>query len=335
MTDFYDRSLSVDLTQAVRRLRLRTVREARGNTSDTKQLKKALAAFSKKWGAEALSPLKLIADRHDVPCVPTGLQALDDIVSGRTEKIEGKRRWVTGSGRGMPRGRIVEVFGPEASGKTTLALELVARYQERGLVTSFFDLEHALDMDYADAIGCDTESWLFSQGGDTGEETFDMLIDTVRSVVPDLLIVDSVAALVPRAEMDGDMGDNQPGQHARLMSKGLRKLSSILKRGHKTTVVFINQTRSKIGGYGNPETTTGGNALKFYASVRLRISNAGEIKAGGEKGIRSKVKARKTKLAVPYGECWFDITGGNGITACYTSTSRSNPLKDDEDDDEE
>ncbi len=191
-------------------------------------------------------------------------------------------------------------------------------------------------MDYADRIGCDTEAWQFSQGADTGEETFDIILDIVRADVLDILVIDSVAALTPRSDLDAEMGEGQPGSHARLMSQGLRKLTALLKRGHKTTVVFINQTRSKIGGYGNPETTTGGNALRFYASVRLRISNAGEIKAGGEKGIRSKVKARKTKLAVPYGECWLDITGGNGITACYSSNSRSsNPLKDDSDGDDD
>jgi recombination protein RecA len=177
---------------------------------------------------------------------------------------------------------------------------------------------------------------LFSQGGDTGEDTFDMLLELVEGNVVDLVIVDSVAALTPRSDLEAEMGGGQPGAHARLMSQGLRKLTRLLTRGHKTTVVFINQTRSKIGGYGNPETTTGGNALKFYASVRLRISNAGEIKAGGEKGIRSKIKARKTKLAVPYGECFVDITGGNGVTTCYAVNARSkgDPTKDNDDDDD-
>jgi len=333
---FYDHELSETLAHSFHRLRLRTARRMREGTADHKKLVKSVAAIQKKWGTEALSPIKLMAERHDVPCVRTELQALDDIVSGTTEKVDGKRRWITGSGRGMPRGRIIEIFGPESSGKTTLSLELIARYQEQGFEAGFFDLEHALDLDYADAIGCDTDNWQFSQGADTGEESFDIILDIVRADVLDILVVDSVAALVPRSDLDAEMGEGQPGAHARLMSQGLRKLTALLKRGHKTTVVFINQTRSKIGGYGNPETTTGGNALRFYASVRLRISNAGEIKAGGEKGQRSKIKVRKTKLAVPYGECFIDITGGNGISACYAAKARNNnPLKDDEDGDDE
>jgi recombination protein RecA len=332
---FYSLALSEDQSQAIRRLRLKTVRAQRETPEDRKKLSMTLKAIHKQWGADVLSPIKLIADRHDVPCVSTGLQDLDDIISGRTEKKDGKRRWIKGSGRGIPRGRIIEIFGPESSGKTTLGLELIARYQERGFVTSFVDLEHAVDLDYADRIGCDVESWLYSQGGDTAEETFEMLHKLVESNTVDLIIVDSVAALVPAAELKGEVGDQFMGLHARLMSQGLRKLTRLLKRGHRTTIVFINQTRSKIGGYGNPETTTGGNALRFYASVRLRISNAGEIKAGGEKGIRSKVKARKTKLCVPYGECFLDITGGDGISACYSANARAKKKGDDDDDDDE
>lgn len=329
----YDREVSEELGQALRKQRMRTSRAKRGVS---KALAKTLAGIHKRFGTDSLSPIKLMAERHDVQCVSTGFQALDDAISGTTVKKDGKRSWVPGSGRGLPRGRIIEVFGPEGSGKTTLGLELIAHFQELGFTCAYFDLENAADLDYADRIGCDTESWLFSQGGETGEQTFDMLIDLAKGDVVDLVLVDSVAQLVPQSELDSDMDGGQPGAHARLMNKGLRKLSHVLKRGHKTMFVFLNQTRSKIGGYGNPETTTGGNALKFYASVRLRVVNAGEIKAGGEKGIRSKVKVRKTRLAVPFAECWFDITGGNGITACYSSNSRSggNPLKDEDDEDE-
>jgi len=336
-TTFYDRALSDSCAQSMRRLRMRTVRAAKETPDDRKNLAKMFATIKKQWGAEALAPIKLMADRHDVQCVPTRLSALDDIISGQTEKVDGKRRYIKGSGRGLPRGRVVEIFGPESSGKTTLALELIASYQERGMVAGFIDVEHALDFDYADAIGCDTDSWLYDQGCDTAEETLDMVTEMVRRSAMDLIVVDSVAALIPKAELEAGNDDPmRPGLHAALMSRALRRITALLKRGHRCTVVFINQTRMKIGGYGNPETTTGGNALKFYASVRLRIANAGEIKSGGEKGIRSKIKVRKTKLCVPYGECFIDICGGNGVTACYSAVSRpKDSTKDDDDDDDE
>lgn len=323
VSEFYNAKLSEDGAQALRRLRMRTVREVSETPDSKKALAKTLAAIDKQWGAGVLAPIKLMADRHDVKCISTGFPEMDDVISGKTVKIDGRRRWVKGSGRGLPRARIVEIFGPESSGKTTWTLQMVKAWQERGKVVAFIDAEHALDMDYADHIGCDTDAWLYSQGAESAEGTLSLVVQLVERGDIDLIVVDSVAALTPQAELDGEVGDYHVGVHARLMSQALRKLSAVLKRGHRCTVIFVNQTRSKIGvRYGDPETTTGGNALKFYASVRFRISSLGEIKKGGEMGIRSKVKVRKTKLGVPGGEVYLDITGGNGITACYSSDPR-------------
>lgn len=322
-----------DVVQAIRRLRLRTVRSLRSTTDDRKRLAATLDAIAKQYGNDVIAPIKLLADRHDVQCVPTGFQVLDDIISGATERVGEKRIWVKGSGRGLPRGRIIEVWGPESSGKTTLCLELVCAFQELGLTCAYIDAEHALDMDYADRIGCDTDAWLYSSGGDDAESTLGIVDQLVRKNVVDLIIVDSVAALTPRAELEGDVGDLHVGLHARLMSQALRKINGHLKRGHRTTVVFVNQTRMKIGVmFGDPETTTGGNALKFYASVRMRTSSMGQLKKGGEMGMRGKVKVRKTKVGVPFGEAFFDITGGDGITAFYTSDPRGKKKGSDDDD---